>query len=80
MGRGEEHPWVGEVFAVLVGVRDADCAGEVHDEFTGGHPRVVDEGSVHGTTVLLEADSDFHRVAPHLFGSVVEDLLDTEMC
>ena len=80
LGCGEEHPRVGEVFAVLVGVRDSDRAGAVHEELAGGHPRIVDEGAVHGTAVLLEADSDLHRVTQHLLGSVVEDLLDAEVC
>jgi len=52
----------------------------IHEELTGGHPRIVDEGAVHGTTGLLEVDSDLRRVAPCLFGSVVENLLDAEVC
>ena len=52
----------------------------IHEELTGGHPRIVDEGAVHGTTGLLEVDSDLRRVAPCLFGSVVENLLDTKIC
>ena len=54
LGSSEEYPWVGEVFAVLVGVRDTDCTGAGHEELSGGHPRIVNEGAVHFTTGLLE--------------------------